>query len=238
MSINTNHKNMNSLEGGYKEATFEKVPKYVFMITRHAERLASGEISPDGMESASEKGERIGAEAEMVKSYTSDEKSGRTFVTGDLISKKSGIKSDLTGKQYATRKVEDIQYAILGSDLKKAFGKASDLINEATLKELGESTERDEDGKLKVDVTKLPDQEKIAPIRAKNQIVGFRYILQEENDAAITRMAMGLAQQLNHEFEVAGRYNEYRNKQDKKLEKDALLNTVTHGMFMESLLKK
>ncbi len=229
---------MNSLEGGYKEATFEKVPKYVFMITRHAERLASGEISPDGMESASEKGERIGAEAEMVKSYTSDEKSGRTFVTGDLISKKSGIKSDLTGKQYATRKVEDIQYAILGSDLKKAFGKASDLINEATLKELGESTERDEDGKLKVDVTKLPDQEKIAPIRAKNQIVGFRYILQEENDAAITRMAMGLAQQLNHEFEVAGRYNEYRNKQDKKLEKDALLNTVTHGMFMESLLKK
>ncbi|MDP1833450.1 MAG: hypothetical protein Q8L11_00760 [Candidatus Moranbacteria bacterium] len=226
-------------EGDPKEITLEKEPKYVFMITRHAERLASGELSPEGVENASGKGGQIGEMAEVLKAYASDEKSDRAFVTGDLISEKSGIKSELTGKQYVTRKVEDIQYGILNPDLKKQLGKASDLINEETLRELGESTERDENGKLKVDLTKLPDQEKIAPIRAKNQVVGFRYILREENDEAVTRMAMGLAQQLNHEFEIAGRYNDrYRSGEDANFKKDAVLNTVTHGMFMESLLKK
>ncbi|MDP1884552.1 MAG: hypothetical protein Q8L10_04230 [Candidatus Moranbacteria bacterium] len=230
---------MNFGEGGLREITLEKEPKYVFMITRHAERLASGEISPDGIESASEKGGQIGKEAKVMKAYTSDEKSGRTFVTGDLISEKSGIKSELTEKQYATRKVEDIQYGILNPDFKKELSKASDLINEETLRELGESTERDADGKLKVDIAKLPDQEKIAPIRAKNQIFGFRYILREENDEAVTRMAMSLAQQLNHEFEIAGRYERrYQDKDNSKVKKDTVLNTVTHGMFMESLLKK
>ncbi|EKE10609.1 MAG: hypothetical protein ACD_15C00227G0002 [uncultured bacterium] len=230
---------MNTWESSPKEATFEKKPKYVFMITRHAERLASGELSPDGVESANEKGEQIGEEAEVMKAYTSDEKSNRTFITGNLISEKSGIKSELTGEQYATRKVEDIQYGILNPDLKNVLSRTSDLINEETLKELGESTERDEAGKLKVDLTKLPDQEKIAPIRAKNQIVGFRYILGEENDEAVTRMAMGLAQQLNHEFEMAGRYDRrYRDGENPKVKKDTVLNTVTHGMFMESLLKK
>jgi len=171
--------------------------------------------------------------------HTSDEKSNRTFITGDLISEKSGIKSELTGKQYATRKVEDIQYGILNPDLKNVLSRTSDLINEETLRELGESTERDEAGKLKVDLTRLPDQEKIAPIRAKNQIVGFRYILGEENDEAVTRMAMGLAQQLNHEFEMAGRYDRrYRDGENSNVKKDTVLNTVTHGMFMESLLKK
>lgn len=226
-------------EGGPKEVTFEKEPTYVFMITRHAERLASGELSPEGIENASGKGGRIGEEAEVLKAYASDEKSDRAFITGDLISEKSGIKSELTGKQYATRKVEDIQYGILNPDLKRQLGKASELINEETLRELGESTERDENGKLKVDLTKLPDQEKIAPIRAKNQTAGFRYILKEENDEAITRMAMGLAQQLNHEFEIAGRYDRrYRDGDDFNVKKDTVLNTVTHGMFMEALLKK
>jgi hypothetical protein len=230
---------MNFREGGPKEITSEKEPGYVFMITRHAERLASGELSLEGIENANEKGEQISEEAEVMKAYASDEKSNRAFITGDLISEKSGIKSELTGKQYVTRKVEDIQYGILNPDFKKTLSKAADLIIEATLKELGESTERDENGKLKVDVTKLPDQEKIAPIRAKNQIVGFRYILREENDEAVTRMAIGLAQQLNHEFEIAGRYDRrYRDGNNSNAKKDTVLNTVTHGMFMEALLKK
>lgn len=219
-----------------KENNQEKQPHYVFAITRHAERLAGGELSPDGKESAKTKGAKIGGSAEVLKTYASDEKSGRTVATGKLISEESGIKSPVMGDIYATRQVEDIQYGILSPDFKEQLTKASDIINEVTLRELGESIERDEAGKLKVDITKLPDQEKIAPIRAKNQIVGIKELL--KNDGAVGRMASGLAHQLVKEFKIAGRYDNYRKKKSEELKKDAILNTVTHGMFMESLLKR
>lgn len=219
-----------------EENNQERTPHYVFAITRHAERLPSGEISPNGKESAKEKGRKYKESAEVLKAYASNEKSKRTFETGKLISKESEIKSPATGETYAIREVEDIQYEILNPDLKIHLSKAADMINEATLKELGQSTDRDENGKLKVDITKLPNQEKIAPIRAKNQIVGIRELL--KNDKVVDRAASCLAHQLVKEFKIAGRYDNFRKKKGEELKKDVILNTVTHGMFMESLLKR
>ena len=62
----------------------EKKPRYRFMITRHAERLPSGELSPEGIEHAKRKGVVV-KEAEVIKAYASDHPSGRAYQTGDLI---------------------------------------------------------------------------------------------------------------------------------------------------------
>ena len=44
----------------------EKIPRYVIMITRHAERLPSGKLSPDGVAHAKAKGEKL-KDVEVLK---------------------------------------------------------------------------------------------------------------------------------------------------------------------------
>lgn len=217
----------------------EKKPRYRLMITRHAERLPSGVLSAEGIQHARDKG-KIARErgAGVLKAYVSDHKSNRAFDTGELISESSDILSGQTEKHYRTHKVPDIQYEILKPDLYHLIGKAKDLIEEATLKELGWSTERDEKGKLKIDIEKIPveEQEKIAPTRQKNQRLGFEYLL--SNDGAVHRMAIGLAHQLLRELKILDRYLSKREGAGNPPTGDVVLNNVSHGLFSEALLKK
>lgn len=219
------------------QAEEEKPPHYKFMITRHAERRPDGQLTEEGVEHAKRKGQFVG-DAEVLKAYGSDHPSGRALKTGDLISRESGIKSPATGEPYATREVSGIQYDILEPDLYHIIPEAKNLIEEATLKELGMSTERDEKGRLKINIEKLPVEEqlKIAPVRQKYQKLGFEYLL--SNKDGVHRLAIGLAHQLVREFEIAKRYDNGRKIANDPPEKDVVINTATHGMFMESILKE
>jgi hypothetical protein len=219
---------------------FEKTPqkpKYRFMITRHADRTPAGQLTPSGIEKAEKKGVGFKKGAEIVKGYSSDEKTDRAYKTAEYISAASETKSEL-GEQYNTRRVPDIQYEILNPDLGKELKKGSEIIEIATLTELNLSTEKDENGKFIVDLSKLPEAEqiKIGPIRQKNQSLGFKYLL--DQPAITHRLAIGLANQLVHEFEIAGRYDNRRKNANNSLKKDAVLNTLTHGLLLESLLKE
>lgn len=220
---------------GFQE--IKSVPKYRFMITRHADRTPAGDLTPEGMKKANTKGGILKETAEVVKGYASREKTGRTYKTSELISAASETAS-VTGEPYKTRKVEDIEYGILNPDLGKELKKTTEIIEEATLKELGLSVERDEKGEFKVKLSELPEEEqiKIGPIRQKNQSLGFRYIL--NNPQATKRMAMGLGHQLLKEFFLAARYDQRRKQAQNDLKKDAVLDTVTHGLFLESLLSE
>jgi len=205
----------------------EQPPRYRLMVSRHAERLPDGNLSPEGIESSTKKGEKLGEEAEVVKGYASDEKSGRTVMTSDLISDASETTSALTKKGYKTKKVEDIQYDILNPDLGHLLKQASKIIDDATIKELGLPA-----GTV---LKELPtkEQEKIAPIRQKNQELGLKILL--DNPEVVHRMSIGLAHQLAKELKLIDRYDDLRKKENKPIEKDAILNTVSHGMFSESL---
>lgn len=234
----------------------ERHPRYRFMITRHAERLPSGELSPEGIEHAKRKGE-IMKDAEVLKAYASDHSSGRAFTTGDLISKESGILSGYTSEQYKTRKVKDIQYDILKPDMYEIIPNLKILIEEPTIQEALRDDEikkdikdalqenpkilckKDSKGEPMIDIEKLPVavQMKIAPIRQKYQKEGFRACLADYPEAA-HRMAMGLSHQLMHEMGIATRYSYMRDKNNTPPEKDVVLNTATHGLFVESLLQE
>ena len=123
------------------------------------------------------------------------------------------------------------------TDFDTVLQEGSSLIEQKTLEELGLSTERDDKGKFKISLTDFPseEQERIATVRAKNQIWAFRLMMQ--NPEAVHRMAMGMAYQLLKESKIAERYNTYRaGKQSTVSRKDLMLNTVTHGLFIESLL--
>jgi hypothetical protein len=215
---------------------YEK-PKYRLMITRHAERLPSGQLRPEGVEHSRAKGRKVKESgAEVLKAYASDHPSKRAYDTGDLISNESGIRSPLTGEQYKTREVPDIQYDILKPDLYHLVAEAKDRIEVATLTELGMSTERNDKGKLKIDMEKLPEEEqqRIAPVRQKNQAVGFEYVL--ANQEAVHRMAMGLAHQLKKELVILNKYAGRRQKAGNPPKGDVDLNNNSHGLFTESLL--
>lgn len=233
----------------------EKYPHYRFMITRHAERLPSGELSPEGIEHAKRKGV-IMAQAEVLKAYASDHKSGRAVMTGDLISKESGVTSPVTGEQYATRQVEDIQYDVLKPDLYHVIPELKLLIEKPTLEEAYQDEElkglieaeirsnssimkKNSDGNPMVDIEKLSTdvQKRIAPIRQKYQRVAFDEVFAKQPET-VHRMAFGLAHQLVHEMDIAHRYANQRGRVNKKPQKDVILNTATHGLFIESLLRE
>lgn len=218
----------------------EKNPRLRLMITRHAERIPSGELSPEGERKAGEKGKKMQGKAEVLKGYASDEKSKRTIDTSNLISRASEIESPQTGDAYATREVKDIQYDILNPDLSHILKEAPQMIDEATLKELDENgypLDKDADGKILTKLKELPKdkQIEIAPIRQKNQIIGLRHVM--KNIEAVNRLAMGLAHQELKELGIAKRYMSSRGEKE-PLKDDVILNTNTHGLFMESLLNK
>lgn len=207
----------------------EKKPKYRFMISRHAERDPSGRLTPEGEQHARALGEGLAASAEVVKAYASDDKSKRTRKTGELISRGSGTTS-VRGEAYATREKRGISYNVLKPDLADELKKVTAEIDKATREELGlpPGTKLDE----------LPAEElaRVAPVRQKNQAVGFRSVIQ--NAEMVHRMGSGLANQLVTEFGIAQRYERKRQSDGKPPEKDVILNTATHGLFVESLLKE
>lgn len=227
----------NNIEGGrpLELAEQEKPGVYKLGVARHAHRLPSGKLSPKGIESAGLAGEQIGPTTEVFKNYPSDESTRRTVDTANIMNEKSGIISQKTKKPYVTREVPDIQYDILKPDLYNSLKKGSEMVDEATLREVGLSTEKDGNGKLLVDLGKLSEeeQEKIAPIREKNQVIAFEFCLSQK--AVTQRLAMGLAHQLVHELEIVKRYDSRRKMENNPLKKDAILNTVTHGIISESL---
>ncbi len=225
-------------EGVERGGEIEKKPRYRLMITRHAERLPSGELSPEGIAHAKRKGQAVKG-VEVLKGYASDHKSGRAFDTTKSITEESGVVFSATGKPYETRKVPDIQYAVLEPDLAYVIPAAKSRIEEATLRELGMSTERDEEGKLKINIEKLSKEEqvRIAPVRQKYQKLGFEYVLNEVPEA-VHRMAIGIAHQLVEKMEVMSRYDRARKTANKPPKGDVVINEGTHGMFMESLLKE
>ena len=204
----------------------EQAPKYRLMVSRHAERLPDGSLAPEGVEASIKKGKLLSESAEVIKGYASDEKTKRTVVTSDFISESSETTSPFTGKKYKTARRKDIQYDVLSPDLIFLLKEGKKINDDATIKELGLP-----EGTVLENLPK-EEQEKIAPVRQRNQVHGFRYLL--GNSDGIHRMSMGMANQLAREFKLIDRYDEMRKK-EKPLEKDVILNTVTHGMFSESL---
>jgi hypothetical protein len=231
----------------------EKIPRYIIMITRHAERLPSGELSPEGVAHAKAKGEKL-KDVEVLKSYASDHPSGRTYETAENIGEEADIKSPLTEERYKTRKVKGIQYDVLEPTILKT---AKLQIEEATLDEInkehpelarlinsalsedasGALTKTNSKGETMADIEKLPKdiQKQIAPVRQKHQKIGFETIL--DNPDAVESMAAGLSHQLVDKEKILARYSKYRNKNNNPLRKDVVININTHGLFTESLLR-
>jgi hypothetical protein len=225
-------------EGLIPENQAEKKPKYRLGITRHADRMPSGKLTPDGVEKASQKGARNKGNVKVYKAYASTDKSKRALDTAKLISEGTDAKSPLTGQRYKTRTVKDIEYGVLKPEYSGELKKASDMINEATLNELGLSTERNEKGELLIDLTNLPDEEqiKIGPTRKANQPVGMRYVI--DKPEVMHRIAMGMANQLSDKLELVKRYDRrFKQGEGNELEGDAILDINTHGLFMESVLQ-
>ncbi|MDZ7798241.1 MAG: hypothetical protein U5L76_01335 [Patescibacteria group bacterium] len=228
----------------------EKKPHYIIMITRHAERLPSGELSPEGIAHAKVKGEKL-KDVEVLKSYASDHPSARTYETAENIGSEADIKSPLTGERYKTKKVKGIQYDVLDPVILKD---AKLSIDENTLKEIdrdhpeltqsinlalaeGAPTKINSQGETMVDIEKLPKniQQQIAPIRQKNQKLAFEKIL--NNPEAVQSMMAGLSHQIFEKELILDRYARVRKKKEQPPKKDVVININTHGLFIESLLK-
>ncbi|MDO8443933.1 MAG: hypothetical protein Q7S80_00265, partial [bacterium] len=223
----------------------EHQPKYQLMITRHFERVPSGQLSQVGIAHAKEKGERMAGSAEVLAARVSDHRSGRAKQTGELITASAQIKSPLTDKTYGTREVPGIQYDYLQPDMGDVVPNGKKIVERATLQELmriepdqGWTDEEDENGRLRINIEKLPldVMERIAPIRQKYQPLAFEYLM--NNEPACHRLAIGLAHQLQHELEAIRHYNDMRQRHEAPLQKDVIINAVTHGMYIEALLKE
>lgn len=232
---------MGALEGE-RNIDQERSVKYRIDFTRHAERLPSGELSPEGIENAKSTGRELGGTAEVLKGYGSDDPSRRAFDTADLTTRASGITSPARvghgEEHYPTREIENFQYDVLSPDLTHVLNECKDTVDAATLKEAGLSTERDDKGKLKIDIGKLSKEEqvKIAPIRQANQRLAFEHFMRQP--VAVHRLAICVADRLLYEISVLQRYKQKREHAKKPLEKDAILKNVGHGLFAESLLKE
>ena len=244
--------NQEALREGVVEA--ETKPHYNIYITRHAERLPSGELTPEGIAHAKAKGEAF-KNAEVLKQYASDHPSGRAYETAQNIGGEAGIASPQTGELYKTKKVKGIQYDQLPPNVLKD---AKLLIEQATLAEIynehaelaasinnaidkdstGLMIKKDATGQPMVDIEKLPKdiQLQIGPIRQKHQKEGFQQVI--ENPEAVENLASGLSHQLIEKQEILARYASGREQKNKPAKKDVVININTHGLFAESLFKR
>ncbi|MFA6304247.1 MAG: histidine phosphatase family protein [Patescibacteria group bacterium] len=231
----------------------EAKPRYQIYITRHAERLPSGELTPEGIAHAKAKGEAF-KDVEVLKQYASDHPSGRAYETAENIGGQANVTSLQTDERYKTRKVKGIQYDQLPPNVLKD---AKLLIEGATLAEIyqehvelaalideaiandttGAMIKKDVSGQPMVDIEKLPKdiQLKIGPIRQKHQKEGFQQVI--ENPEAVNNLASDLSHQLIEKQEILARYASGREKKKVTTKKDVVININTHGLFAESLLK-
>ncbi len=235
------------------ERNFGEKPLYKILLTRHAERLPSGALSPDGIEAAKRKGESL-FDAEIVKAYASDDKSKRTVVTGDIISQESDTtweyedrEGNTQEKSFTTREVSDIGYDVFKPDLYNYLKTTGSITDVATVEELDglagkdefawvKDTARTTEGKFAVGWEDLSQEQQIqvAPIRARNQRVGYDWLLQHED--VVHRAAFCAAHQLLKRISVAGRHAQFRDHMQSSPENDVIMNIVTHRIFTESLL--
>lgn len=214
-------------------------PRQVFLITRHAERTPTGELTLDGLQAATEKGKAI--DAEVLKGYSSTESTDRAYKTLETISEASGIASPvlekaemITEKHYKTRRRKGLAYDVAGP-LEPKIKALTKLIDEAVKRDYHDYDPKDPKDKTQ--------GEKWAKIRAQYQPIGLREGVADEQLRHI--FAMGLAAQFEQDIEVSNKYVSRRksalgkNLEDARpIEKDIVLNTGTHGGFMESLINK
>lgn len=228
---------------------------YHLRVMRHAPRMASGELRPEGIEKARGFGVTL-EDSQVVKGYASTEKTGRTVMTADLVSEGSGVESPLKKlridelkehdefdkanqikPRYETRRVQGIDYDAVDKDLLKIVVKA---IDRATLEELHRVYGWSVEGlDLKNPPEDMSEKDKIliAEVRQKNQEVGFEMLVQEP--VAVHQMAIGLAHQMIDKLELMGRYDKAEEKigDDEADQKgDVNIDLTSHGMFMESIL--
>lgn len=225
------------------EKKFEKEPDMILMCTRHAERLAGGEATEEGLEKSKRIGKSLG-EIGLYKPYPSFEK--RAQKTGEAIADGTGTKSPLTEKMYRSHRVRDIEYGFLKREYPEQFKKAKFLIEEATLREMGLPVELDDNGKIKMttDMYSKEEQARMAPARQKNQVVGIKYLL--EQPEIDHEMAFVIAHQLVERMKVSGEYMDYRDRsreEETKTSVELLAGPVVpgivgHGAFFESFLKR
>jgi hypothetical protein len=199
-------------------------------ITRHANRLSTGELREDGIKAAQEKGTFF-VDAGVVKGYApgeKDDKTLRAFKTVDIISESSGVKSEQINKQYETRKRPGLTYSIAGP-LMPQIKEYTKAINEAVKKDYPEFDPEFKDPKW-------------GKIREKYQYLGLQNLLVKD-EKLVHIFAMGVAHQFYDLAKLGKRYSEKRENlaqkdKTKPVEGDVVLNEGTHGGFIESLLKK
>ena len=199
-------------------------------VTRHANRLSTGELREDGIKAAEGKGELL-SDSEVVKGYgpgETDDKTLRALKTVDIISESSGVESKQTDKKYETRKRKGLSYNISGPLMPK-LKEYSKLINDA----------------VKEDYPKFDPESKDpewGKIREKYQYIALQNLLAKDKELTHV-FAMGAAHQFYDLVKLSNTYVEKRNKlaeekPDKAIRGDVVLNEGTHGGFVESLLKK
>lgn len=193
------------------------------IFTRHAERLPSGELSPRGIEQARLKGVSLSLAGKRLISYSSDHPSKRAYDTALMIAEAS----NLTLSKPVVSEVPDLSYDVLKPDLIQHLAAVKEIIDEATLKKVGLSTDRDSVGKLIVSLDELPkDQQiKIAPIRQRLQSLGFEYWMGQPS--VIHRFAICLAYRLESEM-----------KKMVEAKDGTIVQIVGHGCFAEALFKE
>jgi hypothetical protein len=200
--------------------------KVRIIFTRHAERLPSGKLSPEGLKHAKEKGRGLSKQAAALFSYSSDHPSKRAYDTAEVIANASGIAKPVPETGNLIEEVEDFSYDVFKPELKQYLSEAKDIIDAATLAEIGLPTERDASGELKIKPEDLPSDQQIeiARLRQENQKLGFDLWLSRPD--VVHRLAICMAHRLIDEINGSKKYEAY---------KSVILHTVGHGCFAESL---
>ncbi len=205
----------------------QRKPRLELWITRHANRAPTGELTPEGIATVRAKGEKV--DAEVLKGYSSFEKSDRTYKTLQKISKESKIKSPSTEGLYQTRRRVGLYYDVVGP-LQSRIKAQTKLINEMVKKDYPDYDPESKDPKW-------------AKIRERYQPIGIRNVIADKEISHV--LAMGAAYQFFKMAEIGERYIARRKSALKRgekgarpIEKDIILNEGTHGGFIDLMLKK
>jgi len=205
----------------------ERKPRLEIMITRHANRTPTGELTPEGVQAMRDKGRSLAETAEIVKGRSSREKTDRAFKTVDSMSAESGTVSPLTGEHYSARRREGLYYDVAGPLISR-IRKESQMINVAIRKDFPD-----------YDLTKSA----WAKVREKYESIGIENTV---NDPELMHiMAMGVANNVRQAEKTGVEYVRKRtdavtSKKQSALaiEKDVILPIGTHSGFSEAFIKK
>lgn len=205
-------------------------PYVEIWITRHANRLSTGDLTPEGIEAAEKKGLSLSF-AEVHKGYAPSEKDDKTlraYKTVDIVSEASEIKSAKTGKKYETRKREGLSYNLAGPLMPK-IKEYTKSINEAVKKNHPDFDPKSKDPKW-------------GKIREGYQYIALQNLLARDKPL-VHIFAMGVAHQFYNLVKLSETYVQKRDYLEKKgkadpIKKDIILDEGTHGVFIESLLQK